>query len=125
MLFHPAADERLGAIGAQLDLWDGEADRFRSAAIAARAGEAPSTAQVAAAEETHDGLTSLIDELDRALETMPPGAAHFPALLRAQTRAVALIESIGSSLDVLAECPAVAVPEPILAGHPAMLRIAR
>jgi hypothetical protein len=124
MLFHPSADERLGAIATQLELWDGEADRFRAAAVAARSGAAPSAALIAAAEETHDGLASLIEELDRALETMPAGAAQFPALLRAQTRAIALIESISGSLDVLAECPAVAVPEPTVVGHPATLRAA-
>jgi hypothetical protein len=124
MLFHPSADERLEAVAAQLDQWDGEADRIRSVALAVRQGTAPSEALLAAAEDARDGLTSLIDELDRALEAAPAGHESFAKLLRAQKRALALSESIGNSLDLLAECPAVPISEPASVGHPDALQAA-
>lgn len=101
MLFRPTADQKLDAIHALLDGWNAEADRFRQAAIAARKGEAPGSLIIAAAEEAHDGLITLLDEIDRALDAVPPGKADFAGLLRAQNIAVSLLESVGHSYDVL------------------------
>ena len=44
---------------------------------------------------------SLLDELDQAFATLPPGNASFAALLQAQATATALLESIGNSYEVL------------------------
>lgn len=101
MLFRPTADQNLAAVHAALDAWNAEADRFRLAAIAARNGEAPSSLTLAAAEEAHDGLFSLLDELDQAFDTLPPGNAGFSGLLQAQKAALALLESVGTSYEVL------------------------
>ena len=124
MLFHPSADQKLEAISAQLDLWDEAADRFRAAAIAGRRGEAPGEATVAAAEETHDELMSLLDDIGRALEMIPAGRAEFTTLLHAQSRAVALTESVTSSLELLDRCRPVAVAEPTVIGRSAELKAA-
>ncbi|RYE08873.1 MAG: hypothetical protein EOP22_11715 [Hyphomicrobiales bacterium] len=101
MLFRPTADQKLDAIRALLDAWNGEADRFRQAAIAARQGEAPGSLLMAAVEEAHDGLTGLLDEIERALDTLPVGHAEFAGLLMAQKTAIALLESVSHSHDVL------------------------
>lgn len=117
MLFHPSANQKLDAVTAQLGLWDGEADRFRRAAVAARHGEAPAQATVAAAETVHDELMILLDELDRAVEGTPAGQGDFRALLGAQRHALALLESVTSSLEVLDRCLAVHVAEPTALGR--------
>jgi hypothetical protein len=46
---------------------------------------------------------SLIDDLDLALDRLPPGHAEFGAVLAVQGAALALLESVGNSLDVFAE----------------------
>jgi hypothetical protein len=124
MLFRPTADQRLDAIQAMLATWNGEADRFRAVASAARKGEQPASTVVAAAEEAHDGLIGLLDDMDRALETLPNGHPQFSALLQAQTSAVALLESVGQSLDVLSQFTSSAVPEPQRISHSPLLRAA-
>ena len=124
MLFRPTADQRLDVIHALLATWNGEADRFRTVASTARKGEQPASTVVEAAEEAHDGLMSLLDEMDRALDTLPAGHAQFSALLQAQTSAVALLESIGQSLDVLSQYATSAVPEPQRIAHSPLLRTA-
>src|SRR5690606_36159499 len=91
MLFRLTADQKLDAVRALLDNWNGEADRFRQAAIAARGGEAPGSLLVAAMEEAHDGLSALLDEIDRALDALPVGHADFAGLLMAQKTAIALL----------------------------------
>src|SRR5947208_746032 len=101
MLFRPAADQRLDGILSMLEVWDDEADRFRAVAVAARGGEPPSSLVVAEVEEAHDGLISLLDEIDRAIEGVPPGDRAFAELLKAQTKAVSLLESVTNSMDVL------------------------
>ena len=102
MLFRPGAQERLHSIQGQLLAWSEEADRFRLAAIAARRGEQQLETLVTAAEETHDGLMALLDDLDRALESLPAGHVEFGALLHAQGKTLSLLESVSNSLDVLA-----------------------
>ena len=109
MLFRPSVDQNLVAVHAMLDAWNAEADRFRRAAIAARNGEAPTTLTVAAAEEAHDGLMSLLAEIDDALDKVTAGSEQFSALLHAQKIAIALLESIGNSHDMLDRC----IPEPV------------
>lgn len=101
MLFRPSADQNLTAIHAMLDAWNAEADRFRQAAIAAREGEAPTSLTVSAAEEAHDGLMQLLEEIDEALGKLPAGSPQFAGLLQAQITAVALLESVGNSFDIL------------------------
>jgi len=101
MLLRLTADQRLEGIKAMLETWNAEADRFRAASVAARAGESPSSVLVAAAEEAHDGLFTLIEEIDRTLETLPAGHKDFAALLQAQKVAVSLAEHISTSLDGL------------------------
>jgi len=101
MLFRPSADQNLIAVHAMLDSWNAEADRFRQAAVAARNGEAPTSLTVAAAEEAHDGLMSLLGEIDEALEKVPPGSQQFSDMLHAQMAAIALLESVGNSYDIL------------------------
>ena len=100
-MFQPSPDMRLAAIHAMLMTWDGEADRFRSAALAALKGETPSALLVAAVEEAHDGLFNVLDEMDRMLAQLAAGSAEFSQILRAQTMAVALLESIGNSRERL------------------------
>ena len=101
MLFRPSVDQNLIAVHAMLDSWNAEADRFRQAAVAARHGEAPTSLTVAAAEEAHDGLMSLLGEIDEALEKVAPGSQQFSDMLHAQMAAIALLESVGNSYDVL------------------------
>lgn len=101
MLFRPTADQKLDAIRAVLDNWNGEADRFRQASIAARQGEAPGSLLMSAVEETREGLMNLLDEIDRALDALPVGHSEFAGLLMAQKTAIALLESVGHSHDVL------------------------
>jgi hypothetical protein len=101
MLFRPSADQNLEAVHSMLDSWNAEADRLRQAAIAARSGETPTSLTAAAAEEVHDGLVSLLDELDDALDKVSPGSPQFGALLKAQMTAIALLESVGNSFDIL------------------------
>ncbi len=101
MLFRPTADQRLDSIHAMLEASNAEADRFRLAAMAARKGEAANSLTAAAAEEAHDGLMALLDDLDQALNAVPPGHPSFAALLQAQATAVALLESVGNSYEIL------------------------
>jgi hypothetical protein len=101
MLFRPSVDQNLIAVHAMLDSWNAEADRFRQAAVAARNGEAPTSLTVAAAEEAHDGLMSLLGEIDEALEKVTPGSQQFSDMLHAQMAAIALLESVGNSYDIL------------------------
>lgn len=80
-----------------LDAWNAEADRFRLAAMAARGGETPSSLTAGAAEEAHEGLMTLLGEIDDALERVAPGSQQFGGLLQAQMMAIALPEGVGNS----------------------------
>ena len=124
MLFRPSADQRLDAIQALLATWNGEADRFRAVALAARKGEQPPSTVVAAAEEAHDGLIEMLDDMDQTMSKLAAGHPSFSALLQAQTSAVALLESIGESLDVLSQYTTAAVPEPLHISHSPLLKTA-
>ena len=106
MLFRPGAEDRLHSITAQLAAWSEEADRFRMAAIAARRGDTQPHQLLDAADEVHDGLAELMADLDRALDVLPAGHADFGALLRMQSKTLALLESVGTSLDVLVDVAA-------------------
>lgn len=101
MLFRPTPDQRLDGIISMLEVWNEEADRFRAAAVAARTGKPASSLVIAEVEEAHDGLISLLDEIDRAMEGVPPGDRAFADLLKAQGIAVSLLESVTNSMDVL------------------------
>ena len=122
MLFRPSADQNLAAIHAMLDAWNAEADRFRLAAIAARNGEPPTSLTAEAAEEAHDGLMSVLEAIDEALGKLRPGSAQFAGLLQAQIKALALLESIGNSHDVLDRFVVEVIAGPTRVGHD--LRIA-
>jgi hypothetical protein len=117
MLYRPSADQNLIAVHAVLDGWNAEADRFRQAAIAARKGEAPTSLTVAAAEEAHDGLMSLLGEIDEALDKVKPGSQQFADLLHAQMAAIALLESVGTSYDILDRFVAEPVAGPARISH--------
>jgi len=117
MLYRPTADQRLDGILSMLEVWDDEADRFRAAAIAVRAGEPPSSLIVAGVEEAHDGLIALLDDIDRAIENIPPGDRGFADLLKAQTKAVSLLESVTNSMDVLSLLPTDDQPAPVRIGR--------
>jgi hypothetical protein len=101
MLFRPAAEDRLQAILSQLTEWSAEADKFRLAAAAAHRNEQQSAGMVSAAEDLHDGLMTALDELDAALDGVSAGTAEFTTVLNLQTKVLALLESVGSSLDIL------------------------
>jgi hypothetical protein len=113
MLFRPPANQRLDGIRALLATWNEEADRFRAVASAARTGETPQSVVVAAAEEAHDGLIGLLDDIDRAFDGLPAGHADYAALLNVQSTAIALLESVGNSLDQLSRFVTEAGPEPV------------
>jgi hypothetical protein len=101
MLFRPTAEDRLQAILSQLAGWGVEADKFRLAAAAAQRNEQQSSGVVSAAEDLHDGLMSALDELDVSLDGVSPGTVEFTTVLNLQTKVLALLESVGSSLDIL------------------------
>lgn len=122
MLFRVNLEQRLAGIERQLDSWNTEADRFRLAAVAARHGEQPTSALLAAAEEAHDGLITLLEEMDGALAGLPAGHRDFGELLKAQVTAVALLESVTNSLEALERFVTEPVPEATLIEHD--LRIA-
>jgi hypothetical protein len=117
VLFRPTADQRLDGILSMLEVWNDEADRFRAVAIAARKGETPTSLTVAEVEEAHDGLLSLLDEIDRAIEGVPPGDRAFADLLRAQSKAVSLLESVTNSMDVLSPLMTDDQPGPVRIGR--------
>ena len=109
MLFRPPADQRLDGMRAMLAAWNEEADQFRAAAAATRhGGAAPDSVLMVTAEEAHDGLLELLDDIDQALDALPPGHPHYSALLQIQNGAIAVLESVGNSLDELSRF----VPEP-------------
>ena len=117
MLFRLSADQNLTAIQAMLDACDVEADCLRQTAIAARNGSRPTSLAVASADETYDGLLALADEIDAALSRLPAGDALFSPLLKAQTKALALLESVGRSRDMLADLPVERVRPPVRIGR--------
>jgi hypothetical protein len=101
MLLRLKAHQKLDAINALLDAWNGEADRFRIAAMAARKGESPSSLVAGAAEEARDELRQLLDEIEQALMEIRHGHESFSGLLLAQASAIALLESVSTSYEVL------------------------
>jgi len=107
-----------------LDVWNDEADRFRAAAVAAREGEPASSLVVASAEEAHDGLIALLDEIDRAIEGVAPGERAFADLLRMQSKAIALLESVTNSMDVLSLAATDDRPAPLHIGRRPMRQAA-
>lgn len=117
MLFRPGAEQNLEAVHGMLESWNVEADRFRQAALAGRSGDAPSTVTAAAAEEAHDGLMSLLSEIDDALDKVSAGSPQFGVLLKAQMTAVALLESIGNSFDILDRLVATQATAPTRIAH--------
>lgn len=116
MLFRLSVDQRLDGILSMLEVWNEEADRFRAAATATRHGEIPSSLAVAGAEEVHDGLISLLEEIDRAVEAVRPGDRVFADLLQAQSKAVSLLESVSNSMDLLSLRVAEDQPGPVRIG---------
>ena len=117
MLFRPTPDQRLEGILSMLEVWNDEADRFRAVAVAARKGEAASSLAIAGVEEAHDGLISLLEEIDRAIEKVPPGDRAFADMLRAQSKAVSLLESVTNSMDVLSLVVTDDQPGPVRIGR--------
>lgn len=101
MLYKPDHRPALGGVRPLLDSWNAEADYFRRVAQAARAGTAPPSGVVAAAQQALDGLRTLLDQIDQALSALPAGHPDFRELLQAQITGFALTESIAHSADVL------------------------
>ena len=101
MLFRPPTDQNLSAVRAMLDGWDGDADRFRQAAQGARTAGVAMSLTVSAAQDAHEALSSLLEELDDALQKVGGGSRLFLDLLHAQTKASALLESLCSTRDIL------------------------
>lgn len=116
-MFRLPTEHRLDAVRTQLDSVNADADRFRVAATAARNGDRPAKALVDAAEDAHDGLMMLLEDLDAAIDSLPAGDTEFPPLLRAQVATMALLESVGNSLFLLESSKSVAVREPTHIAH--------
>lgn len=91
----------LDPIHAKLTAWNEEADRFRQAALAARRGEMPTSLVVEAVEEAHDDLLALLDGIEQALDRLSAGNPRYADLLQVQMTAIALLESVGNSHDIL------------------------
>lgn len=118
MLYKPAPRSAISAISSLLDSWNLEADAFRAAAVAARKGRSPGSGIVAAARNAQDGLSTLLEEIDTALVALPAGHPDFRDLLHAQVAALALHESISTSLDVLERFTTAPSLEPLHIVHP-------
>ncbi|MBI4923264.1 MAG: hypothetical protein HY834_16100 [Devosia nanyangense] len=58
-------------------------------------------AVVSAAEHTQGKLSELLEDLDRAIDAVAPGHAETSWLLRARVTTGSLLESIGTSLEML------------------------
>lgn len=116
MLFRPSPDQNPAAVQALLDAWNAEADDLRRIAREARATGQAMSSTVVAAEDISKELGSLLEELDRALGTVPSGSRLFTDLLQAQVKAIALHESVGKTLDLLADCAKVEVRGPTTLG---------
>ena len=102
MLFRPNAEQNLAAIETILDNWNGEADRFRHAAMAVRRGEPADELTAQSAAEAHDGLQRLLVEIEDALDRLPAGDRRLIELLQVLVTAQALAESVERSWEVLA-----------------------
>jgi hypothetical protein len=118
-------DHELDAMHSLLDTWNADADRFRRAAIAAERGETPTPSVVTGLAEAHAGLLEVLEATDRMVTTMHGGNAAFSAILHLQTKALALLESLSHSLDVLDRFVTEPASEPVKIGHPAGTSAAR
>lgn len=116
MLFRPSPDQNPTAVQALLDAWNFEADDLRRIARAAMVTGQAMSSTVLAAQDIHEGLVSLLDELDQALERVSSGTKLFIDLLHAQTKATALLESIGKTQDILEGCVKVDMTGPTIIG---------
>jgi hypothetical protein len=115
MLFRPNAEQNLPAIETMLDAWNGEADRFRRAAMAVRRGEPADELTAQSAAEAHDGLQSLLTEIEAALDRLPSGDRRLIELLQVLVTAQALAESVERSWEGL--CVAAEAARPIHIPH--------
>lgn len=110
MLFRPNAEQNLAAIETMLDNWNGEADRFRRAALSVRKGEPADELTAQSAAEAHEGLQRLLVEIEGALDRLPPGDRRLIELLQVLVTAQALAESVERSWEVLAAAAEAARP---------------
>ena len=117
MLFRPNAEQNLAAIETILDNWNGEADRFRHAAMAVRRGEPADELTAQSAAEAHDGLQRLLLEIEDALDRLPAGDRRLIELLQVLVTAQALAESVERSWEVLAVAAEAARPIHIAHDH--------
>jgi hypothetical protein len=101
MLFRPTTDQNLPAIHAMLDNCNVEADHLRNVARAAVKGDAPTALTTYAARDVKEALGELLDEIEETLVTVSPGTRTFMDLIHAQTTALALLESVERSCDML------------------------
>ncbi len=86
---------------ALLPVWNDEADRFRRAAIAARAGQTVSLGLVDELERLVGQLRRDLETSDRLLAMTSPGDAALGALLGAGAEFEALLESLQTSLEMM------------------------
>lgn len=117
MLFRLSSDQNLVAVHAMLNRWNADADRFRRAAHAARKGTAPTSVTVEEAEEAREDILSLLDEIEEALQRKAPGTLPFANLLRPQTMAFALLESVTKSCAIFDRFLGQQIAGPIRIAH--------
>jgi hypothetical protein len=110
MLFRPNAEQNLPAIETMLDNWNGEADRFRRAAMAVRKGEPPDDLTFESATAANDGLQRVLADIETALDRLPAGDRRVIELLQVLVTAQALAESVERSWEVLSVAAAAARP---------------
>lgn len=110
MLFRPAFETNLAATQIMLDGWNEDADRFRRAAMAVRRGEEPDELVAKAAAEMHEGIERLLEDIEGALDRLPPGDRRLTELLQILVTAQALAESVERSWEVLSAAPEIDGP---------------
>ena len=110
MLFRPAFETNLAATQIMLDGWNEDADRFRRAAMAVRRGEEPDELVAKAAAEMHEGIERLLEDIEGALDRLPPGDRRLTELLQILVTAQALAESVERSREVLSAAPEIDGP---------------
>ena len=124
MLIAPMPTRSLDAVEAELNQLSGQADLYRIAALAARQGAHPTSTLITDAEAAQVTLDGLLEALDLAIDGLRPGAPEFAAWLRTRVTTMALLESIGNSLDVLEQLSAVTPNDPVHIGHSLGLKTA-
>jgi hypothetical protein len=117
MLFRPTTDQNLLAIHAMLDNCNVEADHLRLVAREALKGEALTALSTYAARDVKEALGELLSEIEETLQTVSPGTRTFTDLVHAQATALALLESVERSCDMLEAIEPVPIEGPTHISH--------